>query len=147
MEKIVISSEWLRNFNEVFRKDVTYDNIKNHKNLSLSRRYVFGKTTGETQNDSLSLLGLTMPSDRTDLYRNVTFSILVLSTKKRFFSFLKLVFLFQKICFKFKALKTLKRCSDCHIKTYLSNGWLFWKSVIPFIEEPMLFLLALKWNF
>ena len=49
---------------------------------SLSRRYVFGKTTDETQIDSLSLLGLTMPSDRTDLYRNVTFSILVLSTKK-----------------------------------------------------------------
>ena len=38
----------LRNFNEIFRKDVTYDNIKSHKKSwfhPLCRRYVFGKTT------------------------------------------------------------------------------------------------------
>ena len=37
------------NFNETFRKDVTYDNIKSHKKPGiqpLSRRYIFGKTTG-----------------------------------------------------------------------------------------------------
>ena len=39
----------MRNFNEIFRKDVTYDNIKSHKKTgfhSLFRRYIFGKTTG-----------------------------------------------------------------------------------------------------
>ena len=39
----------MRNFNEIFRKDGTYDNIKSHKKSeeaspSLSRRYIFGKT-------------------------------------------------------------------------------------------------------
>ena len=41
----------LRNFNEVFRKDVTYDNIKSYKKTgfhSLFKRYDFRKTTGLT---------------------------------------------------------------------------------------------------
>ena len=40
----------MRNFNEFFRKDVTYDNIKSHGKQGFYprfRRYVFGKTTGE----------------------------------------------------------------------------------------------------
>ena len=39
----------LRNFNEIFRKNVNYDNIKSHKKSEfhpLFRRYIFGKTTG-----------------------------------------------------------------------------------------------------
>ena len=39
----------LRNFNEVFKKDVPYDIIKSHKKTGLyllSRKYSFGKTTG-----------------------------------------------------------------------------------------------------
>ena len=39
----------LRNFNEIFRKDVTYDNIKGHKKTGFYpsfRRYFFRKTTG-----------------------------------------------------------------------------------------------------
>ena len=38
----------LRNFNEIFRKDVTYDNIKSHKKPGfhpLFRRYIFRKST------------------------------------------------------------------------------------------------------
>ena len=35
MEKIFIFSERLRNFNEIFRNDVTYDNIKSHKKPGL----------------------------------------------------------------------------------------------------------------
>ena len=34
---------------EIFRKDVTYDNIKSHKKPGfqpLLRRYIYGKTTG-----------------------------------------------------------------------------------------------------
>ena len=38
----------LGNFKEFFRKDVTHDNIKNHKKARLhhlSRTYIFGKNT------------------------------------------------------------------------------------------------------
>ena len=39
----------VRNLNEIFRKDVTYDNIKSHKKPGfhpLFRGCIFGKTTG-----------------------------------------------------------------------------------------------------
>ena len=39
----------LRNFNEISWKDVTYDNIKSHKNRGfhpLFRKYIFQKNTG-----------------------------------------------------------------------------------------------------
>ena len=39
----------MRDFNEIFRNDVTYDNVKSHKKPRLhpsTRRYIFGKTTG-----------------------------------------------------------------------------------------------------
>ena len=43
----------LRNFNDIFRKDVAYDNIKSDKklafsplSLSLSRSYIFEKNSG-----------------------------------------------------------------------------------------------------
>ena len=39
----------MRNFNEIFREDVPYDNIKSHKKTGfqpLFRRYIFRKTTG-----------------------------------------------------------------------------------------------------
>ena len=48
-EKIFILLNDLSNFNEIFRKDVTHDNIKSHKKpglYPLSRRSSFGKTTG-----------------------------------------------------------------------------------------------------
>ena len=48
------------------------------------------------------------------LYGNDAFTILVLSTKKRYSSFLKKVFVFQKIYFKVKVLKTFKIFTDCH---------------------------------
>ena len=37
----------LRNFKEIFRKDIAYNDIKSHKKpgfLPLLRRYIFGKT-------------------------------------------------------------------------------------------------------
>ena len=43
-------------------------------------------------------------SDRAVLNGNDVFSILVVSTKKRYSSFLVKVFVFQKICFKVKVL-------------------------------------------
>ena len=58
-----------------------------------------------------------MASDRAVLKENGVFSILVVSTKKRYSSFLKKIFLFQKICFKVKVLKTFESITDCHIKT------------------------------
>ena len=60
---------------------------------------------------------LNIACDRAVLYGNVAFTILVLLTKKRYSSFLKKVFLFQKICFKVKVLKTFKISSDYHRKT------------------------------
>ena len=55
------------------------------------------------------------------LYGNDAFSILVLPTKKQYSSFLKKVFVFQKICFKVKVLKMFKISTDCHIKTCRSH--------------------------
>ena len=51
------------------------------------------------------LFVLTLVSDR------------VVSTKKRYSSFLRKVFVFQKICFKAKVLKKFETFTDCHIKT------------------------------
>ena len=45
------------------------------------------------------------------------FSILLLSTKKRYSSFLKKVFIFQEIYFKAEVLKTFKIFTDCNMKT------------------------------
>ena len=63
------------------------------------------------------LFVLTFPSDMAVLYGNDAFSILVCRTKKRCSSFLKNVFIFQRICFKFKVLKTFKHFTNHHIKT------------------------------
>ena len=54
---------------------------------------------------------------RAALYRNVAFSNLVPSTKKKDSRFLKQVFVFKQICFKVKVLKTFKISSGCSIKT------------------------------
>ena len=43
-------------------------------------------------------------------------SILLASIKKQYSSFLKKVFVYQKICFKVKVLKTFETSTDCHIK-------------------------------
>ena len=48
---------------------------------------------------------------------NDAFSILVLSTKKRYSNLLKKAFGFQKVCFKAEVLRMFKGCTDCHIKT------------------------------
>ena len=60
------------------------------------------------------------------LYGNDAFSNLVLSTKKRFSSFFKKVFIFQKICFKVKVLAMISTWK--HVD--LSNGGLIWKSLV-----------------
>ena len=82
------------------------------------------------------LLALTLASDSAVLYRNAVLPILVLSTKKRYSSFLKRVCVFQKIYLKVKALKSFKISSDCHIKTYQTLKWrLFQKSLVPFFRR------------
>ena len=63
------------------------------------------------------LFVLTLTSDRAVLNGDDVFSILVVSTKKPFSSFLKKVLAFQKICFKVKVLLiTFETFPDCHIK-------------------------------
>ena len=74
--------------------------------------------TGKTSFFVLIILFvLTLTFDMALLYGNDVFSILALSTKKRYSSFLKKVFVFQKMCFKVKVLKTFKISTGCHIKT------------------------------
>ena len=53
--------------------------------------------------------------NRVAFYQNATFLIVVLTTKKWYFSFLKKLFL-SEICFEVKVLKMLKVSCDCHIK-------------------------------
>ena len=52
MKMVDIEEENLQNFNEIFRKDVTYDRIKNKKKTELhlfSENDIFGETTvGDT---------------------------------------------------------------------------------------------------
>ena len=55
------------------------------------------------------------------LYGNDAFSILVLSTKKQYSSFLKNVLFSRKLSFKVKVLKSLRIFIDCHIKTCRSQ--------------------------
>ena len=64
-----------------------------------------------------------LASDRSDLYRNFALTIVVLSTKKLYPSFLKTVYVFQNICFKVKVLKMFKITSDWHIKTCRPLKW------------------------
>ena len=48
MKMVDIEEENLQNFNEIFRKDVTYDRIKNKKKTELhlfSEKDIFGETT------------------------------------------------------------------------------------------------------
>ena len=81
----------------------------------------------------------------TDLYGSDVFSILVLSTKKLCFSFLKNVSVFQKICFKVKVLKTFKVSTDCHIKSAnLLNGGSFWKSIVRFFRRAYVLSIDFK---
>ena len=60
---------------------------------------------------------LTLVSERAVFYGNIAFLILVLSTKKRYFSILEKVFVFLAICFKVEVLKTFKISCDFQIKT------------------------------
>ena len=62
------------------------------------------------------LFVLILASDKAVLCRNIAFSIFVISTKKRYSSSLKKVFVFQKICFKVTLLKTFEMSSDCQVK-------------------------------
>ena len=48
----------MRNFNEIFRKDAAFDNIKSQRKPGLhplSRRYIFGKTTGGVKGGQIDL--------------------------------------------------------------------------------------------
>ena len=72
------------------------------------------------------------------LYGNDALLILVFSNKKCCSSFLKKIFVIQKICSKVKVLKTVKISNDCHIKTSrsrLRNGGIFWKILVPFFRK------------
>ena len=67
------------------------------------------------------LFVLTLVFDNAVLYGNVAFSIIVLSSKKSYSSFLKIDLVFQKTCSKVRVIKTFKIPSDYHIKTCLER--------------------------
>ena len=78
----------------------------------------------------------------TILYENDAFSILVLSTNKKYSRFLKKVFVFEKIGFKVKVLKTFRNSTDCHTKACRS---LKRRAEYPwycFLGKHMFFLLV-----
>ena len=92
-----------------------YNEIKFSKNKG-----VHGKTLFFWQGQFCtphSICLLTLVFDKTFLYENVTFSILILSSKKRYSSFLKKHLVFQKTCFKVKVMKLLKISGDYHVTT------------------------------
>ena len=75
-----------------------------------------------TDKTPLFVIGLfcsrhSISSDRAVLNGNYMFSIVVVSAKKRHSSFLKKIFVFQKIDFKVKVLKTFETFTDCRLKT------------------------------
>ena len=82
------------------------------------------------------LFVLTLASDKATFYRNILFSISVTSNKRQYSSFWKKAFIFQKIYFKVKVMKTFKISFDFHVKTYRSlNGGLSWKSRVLFLRR------------
>ena len=103
-----------------------YENFPFFHDIILKQNYIVILTSCSLANiwqnsilcDSICLY---IGSDIAVLYGNGPFSILVLSTKKWNSSFLKTVFVLQKICLKL--LKTFKILTDCHIKTYWSLKW------------------------
>ena len=111
---------------------------------------LFNKTDSDTtvlRAPSFTEHHLILASDRVVLYGNVAFSFLVPSPKKQYSSFLRKLFIFQKICFKNKISKAFKISSDCHMKIYRSlkrRTSLKIPPSIAFSEEPMLFLLAIQ---
>ena len=93
---------------------------------------------------------LALASDSAVLCGNGALSVSVLSTKKRWSSFLKKVscfnFLKKVSCFKVKVSKTFEISIDYHIKSMLisQREGFFENPYYRFLEEPMLFLLAMK---
>ena len=86
------------------------------------------------------LFVLTLASDRVALHRKDMFSILVLSTKEQYTSFLEKVFVFQEIYFKVK----IKTQENIKIWWSLKQRAILKISSTVFLEEPN--LLPLNWN-
>ena len=55
------------------------------------------------------------------LYGDVAFSILVLSTEKKYSSFCKRIDIFQKICFKVKVPNTFESSSEVTVSMLISQ--------------------------
>ena len=80
-------------------------------------KWFFRKLPQKLRSAFCCLFVLTLASERGVLYGNDVLSILAVSAKKWYSSFLKKVFFFQKICFKVKVLKMFETFTDCDIKT------------------------------
>ena len=76
------------------------------------------------------------------MYGNGTFSIILLSTKKRYSSWKRFLF-FQRTCFEVKVLKMLKISSDCHVKMC----WSLKNLGVMSCQLIFLFLILFELNF
>ena len=88
------------------------------------------------------LFVLTLSSDWAVLYGNIAFSISVLSIKNRCSSFLKKVFLLQKIFYK--VFITFKISSGRHLKTWWS---LKWRAILKIVSNVFWRIYALSYGF
>ena len=132
---------WIHSY-LIFLKDTHREKALSNKTSILPKSMNMGIWVVGTPNQ---LNGLTMASDVAVLYGNDVFLFLVLWTKRRYSSFLKMVFTFQKIYFKVKVLKTFKISTDCHIKTCRSvKGRQFWKFPVPFFRRTYALSVGFK---
>ena len=103
----------------LYERFLKWNKIKNKKKLVIGKVLFFVKSPFCIPHSIYLNIGFWQDS----FVWNVAFSILVLSTKKRYPSFLKKVFVFQKTCFKIKVLEKFKISSDCHIKISQGKGY------------------------
>ena len=116
-------------------------NLKKTKQLLVKLRSVFYFVLP-------TIFFLTLASQRAVLYVNVAFSMLLLSTKKLYFSFFKKIFVFQKIYFNDLVLKTFKNFQWLsHKNMSISQTECYFENPYDrLLEKSVLFLLALKRN-
>ena len=93
------------------------------------------------------LFVLTLASDRAVLYGNDAFLILVLLAKKPYSSFLKKFSFSRKFISKLSIenVQNFHRFSHKNMPISQTEGY-FENPQYSFIEKPMLFMLAWKWN-
>ena len=143
-----IQKLWIWSFGSLVHQINSFYEVLKRKQNFRKNKVVTGKTSFFEVHFVLTILFvLKLALDVVVLYGNVVFSILVPSTK-RYSNFLKKIFVFQKICFKVKVIKTFKISTDYHWKTCRSLKrkaiTVFWTSLVPFFRRTYGLSLGFK---